>query len=738
MLIIAGVQYGLLGNKLLGLYDHPHRDFNESLQGTFANKNHFAHYALLGIGPALAIVLGLPKSMKVDAVGKVLRHLGTLALIGLMVAVFASESRGAVAALGVATMVGALVAYCVGAIEAKHCLLLSLVVVGSFLGVSAFGYERISARMGGLFSGSVEELDALQSRRLIWSANVEALLASPWVGFGAGTHREVYTYFFSAPSPREFTHAESGYLQIASETGLVGLALLGGFLASIVATVVRGVRRSPSTEVRWMWVAIAFSLSASMSHSAVDFVWYLPGLAAPTLAIVACAVRLEEQDRGLSVSESRHSVNQGSMTRWWPVGLASFGGCFALTWMLGPAAASQNWDSYLRTSISLRQLTQRATVTGTTEDADRLNATIEAGVDRSIDFLRGVIASNPSHSRAHLRLARRLLQIDECQVRSGAEPMGLEQIRDAAINGGFEDYRGRMAWINRVFGERAARLSEARRHALAAIHLCPLHGEAYLVLASLKFLDDNATGQSALVDQALAVRPHDGDVLFEAGYSRWLEGRPEECLDLWRRSIRQPGSHIAKLVSIYASMGSAEGLISDLEPGPAAIGIAINAYQQKGGADEDLAAICHYAASKTKEAELVGEKPKEALAERWRQVSATLRLIGREESAVEAAQHAFHLAPQWFPGRLEMAAALRATDRFDEADSHIRWCLARRPDISYLAVWLQEAAKRRTKVDENRRYRLAESQSVGGSGSHRSEVSAKGSTNPDVTPPRRR
>ena len=54
-----------------------------------------------------------------------------------------------------------------------------------------------------------------------------------------------------------------------------------------------------------------------------------------------------------------------------------------------------------------------------------------------------------------------------------------------------------------------------------------------------------------------------------------------------------------------------------------------------------------------------------------------------------------------------MAAAYRAAGRYEDADAHIRWCLARRPDLRHLNEWLKDAAKRRTLVDRNRRERLA-------------------------------
>ncbi len=46
----------------------------------------------------------------------------------------------------------------------------------------------------------------------------------------------------------------------------------------------------------------------------------------------------------------------------------------------------------------------------------------------------------------------------------------------------------RQAWLSRVLGPRRTYLTRAREHALDALHLCPLLGEGYAILATLDFL----------------------------------------------------------------------------------------------------------------------------------------------------------------------------------------------------------------------------------------------------------
>lgn len=704
MTLLAFAQYVVPNGRMLWVYDHPHRDFGEAIQGTFANKNHFAHFALLGMGPMLWLAMATRRRVSSHRASPnvvSLKAVALAALVALVVAVFASQSRGGVAALSIASMAGIAVAWRAGVMELKHVAVLSLVVVGGFVGVSAFGYERISARMSDLTSGSLQQLDAGESRRLIWAANVEAFLASPWVGFGAGSHADVYPLFLNAPTTREFTHAESGYLQIASETGSAGLVLLLMLFGCLAMTVARGSLRSHDTDTVWLWVAVITGLVASAVHSTVDFVWYLPGLMAPTLGLVAAAIRLDQL--GAEPDQERlASPHWGYL----PSGGVAAMGCFAILTLLGPARGAADWDRYLRTTASVRGMVSKLAERGDARTDPHLEAAILASTDRMVETLACVVAANPNNARAHLRLARRLLQSDETRSASGDHAMGIDVVRDAVLNGGFANHYEMQRWLDVAFGTRAESFRRAYAHAKAAIRRGPLQGEAYLVLNTLSFLDPRQQPSVRLVDQALTVRPYDGDVLYEAGLARWLERQPAECLALWRRSVQRPGVHQLKLMSFYAATRPASAMLADLDPGSAATGLALQVYQRRGDAD-DLIAICEHASVEARRASKAVTDTPEAIAERWRQVSATLRLVDRAEEAVEPASRAVELAPQWFPARQELAAAYYALERFNDADPHIRWCLARRPDLRHLKVWLTESAKRRTAVDRNRRLRVS-------------------------------
>lgn len=116
---VALLQFAGGSDKLLGVYDHPFTDFGRTLKGSFTNKNHFAHCVLLGLGPVAWLALrrrGDSRSRRRRSRSK--ERLALTAIVAVMVtAVFVSQSRGAVAAMGVASLLALTACYRAGALR---------------------------------------------------------------------------------------------------------------------------------------------------------------------------------------------------------------------------------------------------------------------------------------------------------------------------------------------------------------------------------------------------------------------------------------------------------------------------------------------------------------------------------------------------------------------------------------------------------------------------------------------
>lgn len=705
MAVLAFAQYAAPNGKLLWLYSHPHRDMGYAVQGVFSNRNHFAQLMALAVGPLLLLAVSQSRDDRKRSASprNALAGWGLLALV--IVAGLASQSRGGVAAIGVATLSAAVLAWRSGALSRSRVLAAAVGALVVIAGVSVVGYDDVANRMDDLASGDLETLDQGGARRAIWAANADAWRASPLVGFGAGSHRDHYPLFLEESSSREFTHAESGYLQLASETGVAGLVCLAGGLVLFAYWSLCGTLIDGDASRRRLWIGVAPGVLASATQAAVDFVWFTPALTAIVAALAACAMRLRELARPHASDRARRRTH--AIAADWPPTARVAGVTMLAALAVGtlwPAARGAfAWDRYLRVSNSLRAITQQLARDPSGADVN-LADTMVTNTRHATELLEHVVAVDPANSRARLRLAGRLLQLFELESAGGENGMGVELIADAARNGGFGTHGQMLAWLHRAFGERAGLLVRAHGHARHAVELAPLQGEGYLYLASLSFLDPTGPSTEALIDQALAVRPYDGEVMFEAGRQLHLAGRGERAAELWRACASRPGTHQQKLVMMLAGAVPAADFIDAFDPDHTVVLHALRRYGEVGD-DGDMAALAAHARRLAEEAEATGDEPARRLATRWSLVSRTLRGVGDNAGAAEAAQRSVVLAPHVFGVRLEIVNALRAAERYDEADPHLRWCLARRPDIRYLHGWLAEAAKRRTAVDKNRRAR---------------------------------
>ena len=341
--IFAFVQHFIGNGKFFWIYEHPFKNADANLQGPFVNRNHFAQFMALGIGPILIWVVAhatsathrrsrkskhATKATNMSSTGKNLhesqtnrigsgRHFrfdkGThtakthhssnstsmkagqflLAMIaGLVVfACLLSLSRG-----GSIAMLIAIVVCCGLSLSVKGAsrkMFATVTMAGVILGgaLMIFGYEKVCNRLGNLTSGDVELMDHKVGRRAIWETDLRASSHFPIFGTGVGSHREVYPIFFDYAhyDYYEFTHAENGYIQTLLETGGIGFLVLLSAIGLVSFWCIKGIRQSRSDQLRLCFAAISAAITASLFHAMTDFFWYIPGCATMTVIMTACA-----------------------------------------------------------------------------------------------------------------------------------------------------------------------------------------------------------------------------------------------------------------------------------------------------------------------------------------------------------------------------------------------------------------------------------------------------------------
>jgi O-antigen ligase/tetratricopeptide (TPR) repeat protein len=666
------VQYLASNGKFFWFYEHPFVSTSDSVHGAFSNRNHFAHFLALGLGPLL---WWLQDSRRAKSSDTTLRSGLSWLLLGVVLfAALMSFSRGGAVALLAALLAYLAVAWRASLLSRQFIAAVATIalLVGAMLLVH--GYQSVAGRLDDLASGSLEQLDQLEGRRKVWSAVLKAATDFPLFGTGAGTHIEVYHRYLDQPSDTEYTHAESGYLQVLEETGLIGLALLLTGMGLCAASCI-GTLRDERLVAAWpLLAAIAASLTASAVHALYDFVWYVPSCTAIVALLAACAFQCGTSLREVKLtsrSDVPHYPRWGWMAACCVLLLAGFAASIK-RW--GAVLAEPHWDRY------------RIASRGVTDP--------QAAPDLMLKHFTAIVGHDPRDARAQLALAEACLRQFDLAQQASENPLSLAALRDAAATSGFPSRAVLHAWLQRALGTRRRWLEQALWHTREALALCPLQAQAYLYLAELSFLDHvDPRLPSALIDQALAVRPHDGGVLFKAGEEAALAGNADQAVEYWKRAFHAATSIQPQMIEYFFQRKMPLAFfVEHLEPDRTAMQLLEARYRAVAPAEEFRSLL-------ERHARVVAEQARQSQGQQ-----AAALWLEAHRLAVELNDHtqAWHCAQQALASdvadlhvRLTVGQYLLARKRYDEAEPHLKWCLARKPGDKQFQVILGEAARGR-------------------------------------------
>ena len=704
------VQYFTTNGKFFWFYEHPYSDTALQLKAGFTSRNHFAHFLVLGLASLFTwVMIQRNPQRTVSTTRGRQRHslaeptispweacckLGlTLGITLVVFAILASLSRGGVLAMASAVTVAAICYSRAGLLRSRHVAAGGLLAVIMMAALSASGdYENLAKRMETLTDKSKETVDTFGGRRTIWSANIAAFKANWLTGSGAGSHRFVYPLYLSEPTTVDYTHAENGYLQIATENGLPGIVLLALTFLCCGYWCVRAMRNADNDfQLQILAGGIASGLAASAVQSFVDFVWFIPACATVTILMIACALRLAQ----LSAVTLKHSAPHFSIGRVSQLNMAlatSLAGVWCLLTLLPTARTALDWDGYVLAE-NANQLTAERKVVGVPDEQESLAESEQINSESLLRHLSHVVRNYPDCALAHTRFANALLNRFEILQKQAANDMPINQIREAVQESKFATSQRLREWLKTAFGEHTQLLYQAHYHARRAVELCPLQGEAYFYLAELCFLEGRGPADyHALVDQSLLVRPYDVGVLFPVGKSYLIAGNNDEALRIWSTAYPISRKHQRLIIEILVRNMTAANFLKVFHPDWSSLEYLWRNYRQVGNT-EDWQAILPYAYQLAKQqAPTVGSNKAGAI---WLWLSAMQREVGDTEAALKSLQQAFIFCPDDFSVRFELAKVLLNMKQYEPAEPHFRWCYAQRPDIEYIQTALMQVSRDR-------------------------------------------
>lgn len=685
MAILGVLQWLAPNGKLLWVYDHPSRSSHTSICGPFANRNHFGHFLIMGgvclaawaASQAAGIRQGSSSQTRsgkpdVDWPAQI-RQWAPAALLALVtIAALLTGSRGVAIALAAGGLALAPAVWRQRREPRRGATGLMLAtVVGLALAVVAVP-EDAADRIATVVSGELEEVDQGAGRRKIWQANWDVARSNGWLGAGAGTHADVYRTFMPEPPATEFTHAENGYLQLLSENGLLGACTLALALALIGWWCIESLRVDANAPAYWPAATSAAALVASLVHSAVDFVWFIPACITLGVLHAACLMRtLQLNARDQSIVDEDDSLASYAMTP-----LAAAGALVAALALIVPARSATHWDGYLRASRASRIAKTTLLQNGATDDPKALGEFYTAqlaSLESMLGELRAAVRARPRFPDAHRQLANRCVELFELKQRHSDNPMPLSEIRNAAIASQFESRQALLDWLAVAFGDNARLLLEADYHARSAVALSPLEGDAHLRLAELAFLHG---GESAVVEaelrQALRVRPHDGAILLAAGAEYAARGNVDAALKLWKRSFAAPGTHRLQLAALMGRRVEPQAWIEWFEPRWDSLP-AFWAACRELVTEDQAAAVAAYA--KQRADEDVRELPRRRANALLRQLAQLQSEAKLPEAAEETLVELLRVDPHCYPARAELGVVYEQLDRLEDAETQFAWCV---------------------------------------------------------------
>ena len=666
MAVFGLLQFGLSNGKFFWIYDHPFYSTSEVPKGSFGNQNHFAHFIVLGIAPIVYMVFRQIRNadrsrrheMRVDdgRRRKLVIWLGCGALVVIAFAVLRSESRGGVAALVLMVVMCIPLVRQAGKLDAR--VVGGLAAMGAVLGLvlMIYGDQFLLHRVDTLFSADIEELDSTGGRRAVWAANQQLISKYPITGTGVGTHVEVYPTFLDAMyDGHEYTHAESGYLQVGQETGIPGLVLMGLCLLIATTWCIRGIKRSESKPTSGLLAVVMAVLVVNAAHSIGDFMWYIPGCMIIVVILAACAQKLWLLVR----DETQLQRRQFAIPR--PVWMFAVPAVLLLgVWMLhtkwAPVVAESSYFDYLR----LHGLAGR----NLTEDRNLTNQRIGA--------LVACTEVDPLDERAHLRLALEYKHLFAIEQSNSENRMDETQLRDTVTASGFESVESMNAWLETAVGPSIDLLRKALAHTRRSIDLCPVQGLAYVYLSSLAFLDgEPPEAHDVYMNQALLLRPFDANVRFEAGKNLWLVGDLEGALEHWKACFERHRGYQRYIISLMAEHVAASFFLERFDPDVIGLEELLRTYKRLERVQE-MQSIRRMLASKyLKDVRSLSRKKALQHLVRAHTCFSELEDVARAEACIDAA---VKLSSQAFEVRLALGRWRYKQGKFDEAAEHLAWC----------------------------------------------------------------
>jgi O-antigen ligase len=265
----------------------------DSASGTFVNRNHFAGYLEMTLAVGIGLLISTLSDRSADTWKRFVRQtiewilspkmVLRLSLCVLVIALTTTHSRMGNTAFFASLLIAGVIGILLSRRATRNTVLLlcSLIAIDLLIVGSWFGVEKLAQR--------IEQTTAqdVQDREEPAAFTVDLIKAYPVFGSGPGSFYIVYPGYRREQATAFFDHAHNDYAEFASDSGLLGLGLVGTFvLLSLAAALIAQWRRRDPL-MRGMAFASVMGVTSILIHSAVDFNLQIPANAVIFVVLLA-------------------------------------------------------------------------------------------------------------------------------------------------------------------------------------------------------------------------------------------------------------------------------------------------------------------------------------------------------------------------------------------------------------------------------------------------------------------
>ena len=286
LMMLSGLEYGFFIKKSYGM---------GTATGTFTNRNHLAGYLemclAIGIGTMIGMLDTSGSNSWRERLKKILELILSpkmrlrIYLVIMVIALVLTRSRMGNTAFFSSLLITGSIALLLSRHAARETIIFiaSLIIIDILVIGTWYGLENVVQRIE---QTTMQNEHRVETYHNVWDQWRDYKLT----GSGLGSFYTVFPkYKSSDESDGFYRHAHNDYLEFASETGIIGLLILGLIVTGSLLTALRAHYVRRNTQMRGLSFAAIMGIISLLIHSAVDFNLQIPANAIMFMLLLAFA-----------------------------------------------------------------------------------------------------------------------------------------------------------------------------------------------------------------------------------------------------------------------------------------------------------------------------------------------------------------------------------------------------------------------------------------------------------------